>query len=966
MVGTTGSSGGAPSEPMAPPPRRGSSNTKFYVVIVVLILVIAGVAVYASTLTGKVTTKTVTKIVYKTPTGQTYATSAAQYGASTAAVGQQYSFSVYPNGYFDSITVFWGDGASTSIGSGNNTNESFSHVYDSTGTYGIYYQVGTGNGTYATNIASIFPLTVGYSSVGQQTQVAPYINIGTLDLDMSTSTLYNSNITQLYTFGTGANANFNVSYAAPALNFQFGVINQTIVIYKGSNVVQTIQYPYEFTGSGYSATTNLVLNMSSLADGYYTVDVITQSAQTDPTTGALLSGIYTTHSYYDIPVASNVGIQAASTAQAQGQLTRVEIGVGGYKTLDPAVEYDTASYEIIINTLLPMYSYNGSSSSNFTAVLANQIPAINNGMINNNYNNWTVTATTATAGYNQTYTATVAPYENYTIYIRNNTVWQDGTPVTAYDVYYSLIRVLLFDAGSPGTPGWIQAQSILPGDFYASNTFWNITQNMTYSNATNSITFHFQSPMSPAFFMETFGQTSGAQIASAKWIIAHGGGITWSPSGFEQYKNQGNQGSYNTYIQNHILADGPYQIAYIVPGLETVLTANPNFVSPGSFLPPAKIKTIYISYVLTPTDSYLALKSGQAQIGAIPSSSWNLEQQLEASGIVQNTSFPTLSIFWYNYNALINETMLHAVESKANMPYDLFLSLQARLAFSYAYDYNLYLGQQIGNDIYHVNFASAYAGMLPAGMLYEQSITDLNATTNGVPYFNLAIAQSIWANFINSSIGAAMGLSYSGGKDMFGGSPLDVPIFIFAGDPPDSAGATTWGQNLQKIIPGLQFQVEPTSFVQLLGWEVAGQNPMGVYELGWAPDYPYPNDYLVPMALPDPGTTYPGPNSMTLNYFYNQSAHSNVATSLLTNQLANLSAMYAYFNDSVANPANAQYDYQHWNEMLINMTFYTYIEQQVQFFIFSTKIPKSDFLNYQQNVMTGGGGDPYYNLLHYA
>lgn len=965
MVGTTGSSGGSPSEPMAPPPRRGSSNTKFYVVIVVLILVIAGVAVYAATLTGKTTVKTNTKIVYRTVGGQTYATSAAQYGVSTAAVGQQYTFSVHPNGYYDSITVFWGDGSSTSVGAGNNTNESFAHVYDSTGTYGIYYQYGTGNGSYLSNIGSIVPLTVGYSSVGQQTQVSPYINIGALDLN-TTSAGYNSNITQLYTFAHNGAPHFNVTFAAPALNFEYGVINQTVVEYSGSNVISTVQYPYQWDGSSWSNTTPLYLNLSALADGYYTFDVITQSASTNSTTGALTSGIYTTNSYYDVPVNDSVGLQTVTTTQAQGQLTRVEIGVGGYKSLDPAIEYDTASYEIIINTMLPMFSYNGSSSSNFTAVLASRLPAAGNGEINSNYNNWTVTATTATAGYNQTYTASVQPFENYTIYIRNNSVWQDGSPVTAYDVYYSLVRVLLFDAGSPGTPGWIQAQSLLPGDFYTSNTFWNITQNMSYDNTTNSISFHFQSPMSPAFFMETFGQTSGAQIASANWIIAHGGGITWTPAGFNAYKAFANQGSYNTYIQNHILADGPYQIAYIVPGLETVLTANPNFVSPGAFLPAAKIKTIYISYVLTPTDSYLALKSGQAQIGAIPSSSWNLEQGLEAAGIVQNTSFPTLSIFWYNYNANINMTMLKTVDSKANMPFDLFLSLQARLAFSYAYNYNLYLGQQIGNDLYHVNFGAAYAGMLPAGMLYEQSITDLNATTNGVPYFDLATAQQIWSTFVNSSIGSAMGLSYSGGKDMYNGAALDIPIFIFQGVPADQQGASTWGANLQKVIPGLSFQVEPTPFVQLLGWEVAGQNPMGVYELGWAPDYPYPNDYLVPMALPDPGTTYPGPNSMTIDYFANTSMHPNVPASLLTNQLANLSAMYAYFNDSVANPSNSQFDYQHWNEMLINMSFYTYILQQQQFFIFSTKIPKSYFLNYQQNVMTGGGGDPYYNLIAYA
>ena len=70
---------------------------------------------------------------------------------------------------------------------------------------------------------------------------------------------------------------------------------------------------------------------------------------------------------------------------------------------------------------------------------------------------------------------------------------------------YSMVRTILFNSGEPGTTGWIQSQYLLPGNYYDTNTFWNITQNITVDNATNNITFHFQEPMEPYLVFETMG-----------------------------------------------------------------------------------------------------------------------------------------------------------------------------------------------------------------------------------------------------------------------------------------------------------------------------------------------------------------------------------------------------------------------------------------------------------------------------
>ncbi len=940
-----GVSTGGVGEPTAPPRAGGSPNTKWFVIIVVLLVVIAGLAVVI------VAQQAAPKPVTKPGT-----TASATLSIATANIGQQVNYTVTTNGPFQQMVIYWGDGYTQTVPYSGSKVVAVSHTYHSTGTFAVFYDVMFNSTSSANNANALDIVTVGYPNAQVQAAVEQYLAYGSLEpytVLSDTPTL----TSPVYAFTPGQSVVFNLSAVIPAANYVYGVVSQNVVVYQGTQVVQSFSVPYA------DNSTSQTVSIINMASAYYTVVIATYTAPFNGAGMPISSPTNVTYSYYDIPSFTNVSISTGGAAA--GQLVRYELETGGFKTLDPAIEYDTVSNEIVMNTYLTLFGYNSSSSSSpIIPILAKNLPTVANGEVNGNTYSYNIKAENGS-----TQVVTVLPNENYTIYINNNSKWQDGSPVTAYDVYYSLVRDLLFVAGSPGTPGWIEAQFLLPGDYYLSNTYYNITQNMSYNNATNSLTLHLQSPVLPGLFYQAFGQSAGDNWASAKWLIAHGAGIPWSPKGFAEYQAQGFQGSYNTYVQYNVFADGPYTVSYSVPGQQIVLTANPNFVSPNQYFPAPSIKTVFIKWVLQPSTSYLNLKAGSSQFSSIPTSQWNLVRGLVSSHTANYFGYPTLSIFWFNFNAYTNVSLLQGVDASANLPAVLFDSNAVRQAFAYAFQYDQFINQQIGNKVYNLTFATKFAGMLPAGMLYNQSITVLNGTTTGVPYFDLAKAQSLWSGFVNSTMGIAMGITYNAvsGIDEYQGAALNIPIFIFSADPVSLAGATSWGSYLQEVIPGFQYLVIPTSFTTLLSNMVQGENMMPIYELGWAPDYAYPTDYLAPMALPVNASTYPGPNDMTPYWFNGNTSNPLMGQPQMVQQANNLTSMInAYFNGTVNDPSHAEKWFQAMNEMLINMTFYVYIFQQYDYWIYNSSIDATALQQWQVSTYTGMSGDLLYQYVKYV
>ncbi len=927
-----------------PIPRKTTSNAKWYAIIAVLIVVIAGLGVAYAFKT--------------TPAAKQQLLTVA---AGVTVTGAPYSLVFTTNNSFSSVNVYWGDGTATMnyTYAGSNT-VSLTHTYKSPGQYLIYYVATGGSGGTQTNSWDLYSVLVTAATIPPE--VGASETTGTFALN----THYSGNEsagTGTNTFAPGTKISYDIGAGFTPQNASYAEYKQTVTQFNFTKNVGTTAMPYTFNATqgiyvrGAKTIYNGTMNAPA---GLYTLEVTTYTAVINTTTGNIQNGTvaYNTQYLQTVAVFSNIGIYVpVPVTTASGTLTFYQLVAGGPKTFDGAIAYDTQSEEPLMNTNMYLMMYNGSSTSSMLPMLASAAPTYNT-----HWHNYTESYINQ-ASQHISYAVNESPGTNYTFHIRSNATWQDGTPVTAWDVYYSIMRDLLFTYGSPLPPGWIIDQL-----YNYQNDYYNLTNNITVDNATNTVTFHFESGAQVSSFVEQVFTASGAFIMSAKWLESHGAGITFTPAGFAAYSAHAFVGKYFSYPTTHIFANGPYMLEYYVPGSELVLEANPNFVSPGPWYPAAKIQYIVIEWTAEVPLPYLALKSGAAQTGNIPTSDWNEATSMQKAGTVNLYNATGMSPFWWQFNAQINQSLLHASNAfpTANVPAAFFTNLNVRRAFAYAWNDTYYLDWQVGNSVFNTTFATSYAGMLPPPMLYGQTPAQLSAAGAVVPTYDLTMAKQYWTQFLNSPEAKAMGITSTG---TYNGNKLLIPIALVAPDPVDTLAISTWAQNLSQVIFGTtsdsgQFPVWGMSFEQSIVSGTMGSNPMPITIDGWLPDYPYPTDFLLPMTIPSTYSYFLGASNWLVDTVNNPSN----ATSYNASEAQNFTLLNTYYNDSTSTivPAVAEHYFHLINALFTNMTFDVYMLNQVSWEIWSTKIPANEITTYQQNVMNGQGGDFLYNYLTYT
>ncbi|MGC8566815.1 MAG: ABC transporter substrate-binding protein [Caldisphaera sp.] len=541
-----------------------------------------------------------------------------------------------------------------------------------------------------------------------------------------------------------------------------------------------------------------------------------------------------------------------------GVIVDAEVVPGGPFTFDPSLFPDTVSNEIINNIYGSLVWYYQSSTTQFIPMLAEYIPTVGN------WSNVT----------NRYKYGAISP--NYTIYIfkiRPGLKASNGDPITAYDVWYTMIRMLVCAGGVPSGSGTNLAPFTVPN--YTMFSFIvtspndslgakEIINSVSYNNQTNTITFNLIQSVSPEFFFNMM--TTFDYVMDAKWLNQvndglnltglYDGNYTQLAQSFYQYQQTCIVGNYNTQVQwpsSNAGFTGPYFIASYTPGQSVVLKPNPYWPNNITYFPRPN-DTVIVDWVKDPTTALNMLASGEADIVTFPKSSFSpyipTLQQLESQGKIKIYSEPSLNEWWFSFNLNISETLLKEINPSYNIPSYYFANPLVREAFAYAFNYTEYINDILGNAKYHMNLGQPWCGILLQGMDYPVPPSELN----NCPTFNLTYAKQLMeeSGFYNISV--------------------NFPIIVSSGDTVDFTAAEMWAQNLHEMDPYITAIPLYMPFSTIISYMVPGANPMPVYYLDWN-GIPLAW-YWLPFMYQE-GGVYGGPDGWNVTYLEQLSSQFN-------------------------------------------------------------------------------------------
>jgi ABC-type transport system substrate-binding protein len=833
--------------------------------------------------------------------------------SSTATAGQTLTFAAFISGGTPSKVIFnFGDGV---IGSATHllSNEyTVTHSYSSAGRYLVTANA-TVNGKFINNLKSIDEVTVSPATVSPT--VASEITVPTIitsmqivspgsTVSLTASTLQPPTATNwtigyyLWNFGDGSmHTNYTMFNTSSGAFMSGGIshLYSTVGIYAVTLGVITFNatnyVPTTFTSNGINYTYYPLSDLKSI----------------------LSSGNCYNNTYISTIVVNSNAQLLTSTVPVKNpnEIISTEVVPGGPYSLDPTIDYDIVGMEVIANVYETLIQYNGSSTTPLFPMVASEIPTLANGGISANY-------------------------LNYTFQIRSGLKFANGDPLTAWDAYTSCVRDLLFAIDTPSTAGWILAQDLLPGGGFAANatSYQNITQAMTVNNATQTMTFHLLKP-DPAF-LDYLADPQGAAIMDYNWLAEHGAGITFSSSGFATYQQYGNEANYNTYIEYNMMGSGPYMIKSYLVGQSVILAPNPYYTPIPYVLSydHAVNDTIYIQWIKDPGTALLIAKSGETDIiCGLPNYDYPIMAQLQSQGKINITSFPILTVYFFNFNFNINESLLQPLGVDYSVPQYYFTNLDVRRAFAYAFNYINYIENLVGNAKYGADFAFHYTGIIPEGMPGYMNATQLQQAGANVPVYNLTIAKQYMeeSGLYNTSI--------------------NIPIIILASDATDFAAVEDWATTLNSIDPNIHASALYMEHSEILGYLVPDQNPMPIYLFDWTPDYPYPSDYVISMYQEN--GTYGYANGWNPELLSSVGQPNQSATDSLMNQ-------YIAEAENTGNATLSISLYDKAEVLGVNLTLYTYTDQANGFWFYSSALHG---VQNEENPMYAGSADTIYIYL---
>ena len=355
---------------------------------------------------------------------------------------------------------------------------------------------------------------------------------------------------------------------------------------------------------------------------------------------------------------------ALSTAQAQtvknpGSL--VYLTTGDWSGFDPAHTFDGSGIEILKNTLETLYLPRGASPNTYAPLLAAGNPVITNG------------GTT------------------YTVQLNPKAKFSDGTPVTAADVKYSLMRQLLMstDDGPASLllePLTGSTAPIQKGD---AGAFARVDKAVV-GQGSRTVVFHLAKPFAP--FTAILANPVAAVYSRAAAVKA--GAWDGTQASWTRYVNQPLADS--PYLNAPPLGSAPFVLNRYDKGSQVILRRNDRY-----WRTPARLQNVVIKSVNEPSTAAQLLKTGDADlihVGVYPRTLLaqikglrNLRVTDQVASLSMQGAFFNFKVRGGNPNGVLGSAKLDG----KGVPANFFSDLNVRKAFAASFDSAGYIRQQL-------------------------------------------------------------------------------------------------------------------------------------------------------------------------------------------------------------------------------------------------------------------------------
>jgi peptide/nickel transport system substrate-binding protein len=606
------------------------------------------------------------------------------------------------------------------------------------------------------------------------------------------------------------------------------------------------------------------------------------------------------------------GIAGLTTARDPhpGTVIDYELAPGGALSEDPAIDYETVGAEPIFNIYQTLITYNGTatgpSPDDFVPELATCVPG--SAQCQAMYK-----GDSLLNGWNYTFVI----QSNSSFY---DPATGNHWGVYPTDVEFSIIRALGFSTlpFPAANPGWILGQSLLgPGNsswdsIHGSynNTPANVSAAMTINDSTcqsigavgnpadhGCITFHADAKGENwPYFLELIADPLGSAIVPCGWFsaAAQGSGVPfWTRGnisgngdqpcatpgndslgvpfpnmparGWDQWEQLGSGafGSYLGHVQWNMVGSGPYALANYQIAEGYTLRANPNYGANPSCTwagcqpqPHTYAGTVEVTWETSAEPGEQSYIAGTADLASIPSTDFSLFIQLINLGKIVAISAPTISIAFAPFDMNFDVgTAQRFTTTTINVHSDFFSYLGMREFFTRAYPYATI--ENTINTKDGIQLAFNYGGAIPQFMAnyYPTNIpwpnTDpcTNAQNTSCPAYWWDQMQSPSSPYYDPEVASCTS-----------SNPCQMPMFGETGNPTGDEINALWTSEISTLSNGaLKISVVDVNFVTLVQTAQSsppGQNPFTMYGLGWAPDYPDPTDYVVPLYSANSTYTY--------------------------------------------------------------------------------------------------------------